>query len=126
MSDNCATIVCHVFWLRTDINTGGAFMKFVTVREFRSKSAGIWRTLHRDDEMVVTSNGKPVALLTPVTGTTLDTTVRSIRRARAAEALNEMQLQSLRNGTSLLTADDIDEEILAVRKARSQHRGKQA
>lgn len=93
-------------------------MKFVSVREFRSNSAGIWRSLRKEDEMVVTSNGQPVALLTPVTGPSLDSTIRSVRRARAAQALNEMQLQSLRNGTSRMTAEEINAEIQAVRKAR--------
>ena len=39
-------------------------MRFVTIRDFRSKSAQIQRELPKEREMVLTSNGKPIAILT--------------------------------------------------------------
>ncbi|NLF09164.1 MAG: type II toxin-antitoxin system Phd/YefM family antitoxin, partial [Pirellulaceae bacterium] len=41
-------------------------MKFVSVRELRARSADVWRQLSEEPDMVVTSNGKPVAILTAV------------------------------------------------------------
>ena len=41
-------------------------MRFVTVRELRSQSADVWRRLAKEPEMVITSNGKPVAILSAV------------------------------------------------------------
>ncbi|BCV22168.1 hypothetical protein hamaS1_22370 [Moorella sp. Hama-1] len=38
-------------------------MRFVTLRELRLKSGEIWRQLQKEGEMVITSNGKPVAVL---------------------------------------------------------------
>jgi len=41
----------------------------------------------KDQEMVVTNNGKPVALLTTLNDTDLEGTLRAVRRARALQAL---------------------------------------
>jgi antitoxin (DNA-binding transcriptional repressor) of toxin-antitoxin stability system len=43
-------------------------MRFVTVREFRGKSAKIWSELAQEKEMVITSRGKPIAILSSVSG----------------------------------------------------------
>ena len=42
-------------------------MRFITVRELRSRSAEIWRRLADEPDMVITSNGKPVAILSAQT-----------------------------------------------------------
>ena len=38
-------------------------MRFITIRDLRSKSAQIQRELPKEKEMVLTSNGKPIAIL---------------------------------------------------------------
>ena len=47
-------------------------MRFVSVRELRSKSAELWRDLPSEGQMVVTSNGKPVAILAAVDETNVE------------------------------------------------------
>jgi antitoxin (DNA-binding transcriptional repressor) of toxin-antitoxin stability system len=47
-------------------------MKFVSVRDLRGKSADIWRELPKEREMVITSNGRPVAILAAVSDTSLE------------------------------------------------------
>ena len=54
-------------------------MKFLSVRDLRSKSAEVWKGLSVEREMVVTSNGQPIAILSAVTGDTLEETLRAIR-----------------------------------------------
>ena len=49
--------------------------------------------------MVVTSNGKPVAILAAVDERNLEQSVATIRRAAALEALQDIQLESVANGT---------------------------
>ena len=49
-------------------------MKFVTVRDLRGRSAEIWRELAIEHEMVVTSNGKPIAILTSTSEETFEQT----------------------------------------------------
>lgn len=93
-------------------------MKFVTVRDFRSRSAHIWEQLKTEDEMVITSNGKPVALLTPLTDENLETTLHTIRKAKAMAAVGTMQLQSIRSGNNTMSSHEIAREITAVRNGR--------
>jgi prevent-host-death family protein len=96
---------------------GGEKMRFVSVRELNTKPKEIWKKV-AEDETVVTSNGKPIALLSPVTEETLEKTLRAIRRSRALMALEELQNRSLESELDRLTDSEIDSEIKAVRKNR--------
>jgi antitoxin (DNA-binding transcriptional repressor) of toxin-antitoxin stability system len=96
----------------------GEAMKFISVRELRSRSAEIWERLGAEKDMVVTSNGKPVAILSTVTEGNLEESLRAIRRARAEEAVLAMQTQSVKSGSNGLSLDDINAEIAASRKDR--------
>ena len=93
-------------------------MKFITVRDFRTSSAAIWKTLPQEQEMVITNNGKPVALLTPLSDRTLEETLSAVRRAKAINAVKLIQQQSLKNGTGKMTREEINNEIRLSRKER--------
>jgi antitoxin (DNA-binding transcriptional repressor) of toxin-antitoxin stability system len=93
-------------------------MKFVTVRDFRTGSANIWATLPQEQEMIITNNGKPVALLTPISDKTLEETLSAVRRAKAINAVKLLQQQSVRNGTDKMTLEEINAEIKRARKER--------
>ena len=41
-------------------------MKFLSVRDLRGKSAQIWKELPDEREMVITSNGRPIAILAAI------------------------------------------------------------
>ncbi len=93
-------------------------MNFLSVRDLRSKPAEVWGRLAVAREMVVTSNGRPIAILSAVTEETLEETLAAVRRARAEAAVTQMQLRSVEQGTDAITAEEIDAEIAAVRRAR--------
>jgi antitoxin (DNA-binding transcriptional repressor) of toxin-antitoxin stability system len=93
-------------------------MRFVSVRDLRSRPAEIWNALSKERELVITSNGKPVAILSAVSEETLEEALKSIRSARAVAAVETMQRRSVRAGTDRMTGDEIDAEIAAVRKQR--------
>jgi antitoxin (DNA-binding transcriptional repressor) of toxin-antitoxin stability system len=93
-------------------------MKFLSVRDLRSKSAEVWKGLPAEREMVVTSNGRPVAILSAVTEETLEETLVAIRRSRAIAAVSEIQQRSVQQGTDAITQAEIEAEISAVRQAR--------
>jgi prevent-host-death family protein len=57
-------------------------MRFISVREFRSKSGDVWKELAKEQEIVITSNGKPIAMVLAVTEETLEDLLRNVRRAR--------------------------------------------
>jgi prevent-host-death family protein len=92
-------------------------MRFISVRDLNTKPKEIWSRV-KDEEVVITSNGKPIALLSGVTEETLEKTLRAIRRSRALIALEEMQKKSLELGLDKLTTAQIESEIKAVRKSR--------
>jgi antitoxin (DNA-binding transcriptional repressor) of toxin-antitoxin stability system len=95
-------------------------MKFVSVRDLRGKSADIWRELPDEREMVITSNGRPVAILAAVNESNLEESLAAFRRARAIDAVASLQRRSVAAGADELTADQIETEIAAVRKARGR------
>ncbi len=92
-------------------------MRFISVRDLNTKPKEIWNKI-RDEEMVITSNGKPIALLSAVTEETLEKTIRTIRRSRTVIALEEMQRKATESGLDRLTDAQIESEIQAVRKSR--------
>lgn len=95
-------------------------MKFVSVRELRGQSAAVWNALAKEKDLVVTSNGKPVALLSETSEEQLEESLKILRRMRAQLAVSLMQRASLGAGTDRLTLDEINAEIDAVRKARRE------
>ena len=93
-------------------------MRFVTVRELWSQSAEIWRRLSEEGELVITSNGKPMAILSAVSPEGLEESLSALRRARAMAAVESMQRESVAAGKHRMTSDDVQAEIAAVRKDR--------
>ena len=96
-------------------------MKFLSVRELRSNSAQVWRELPDEKEMIVTSNGRPIAVLTPVDESSVERSLAAWRQARSLQVITDTQTESVRKGTSTLSMDDINAEISAVRKERRKH-----
>jgi len=90
-------------------------MKFVTVRDFRTAPANIWKKLSSERELIITNNGKPIALLTPLSDETLEDTVSAIRKAKAINAVRKMQETSLSLGNDKITLEDINAIIKQAR-----------
>ena len=95
-------------------------MKFITVRDIRTSPARVWKELPEEQEMVITNNGKPIALLTPLSDETLEETLVSIRRARAMTALRKMRQHAEARGLAAMSEKEIQTEIDAVRLEREE------
>jgi len=93
-------------------------MKFISVRDLRGKSAELWKNLPAEREVVVTSNGRPIAILSAVNESNLEESLSAIRQARVAEAVMSLQRRSVERGTDCITMEEIDAEIKAVRRKR--------
>ncbi len=93
-------------------------MRFVSVRDLRGKSAQVWAQLKDEKELVITSNGKPIAILSAVQENRLEETLAAIRSARAMAAVDAIQQRSLKMGLDTMTLEEINAEIAAVRKSR--------
>ena len=95
-------------------------MKFVSIRDLRGKSAEVWATLPGEGEMVITSNGRPIAILAAVNESNLEESLSAFRQARAVEATASLQRRSAKQGTDKISMAEIDAEIKAVRRKRSR------
>ncbi len=93
-------------------------MKFLSIRDLRGKSAQVWKDLPNEREMIITSNGRPVAILAAINETNLEESLKAFRQARAVEAVASLQRRSVDQGTDRITMDEIDAEIQSVREKR--------
>lgn len=93
-------------------------MKSVSVQEL-----GAEPFILGDREMIVTRNGKPVGVLLSVTEDSLTQTLATVRRARATEAVLNMQQHAVETGRDQMSDEEIEREIQAARSAR-RHEGR--
>lgn len=95
-------------------------MKFVSVRDLRGKSGQLWKELPNEREMVITSNGRPVAILAAINESNLEESLSAFRQARSIEAVASLQQRSIKQGTDRISMKEIEAEIKAVRKKRTK------
>jgi len=95
-------------------------MKFLSVRDLRGRSAEVWKNLPEEGEMIVTSNGRPIAILAAITESTLEESLSAFRQARAIEAVVSLQRKSAQQGTDKISMEEINAEIKAIRKKRAR------
>jgi len=94
--------------------------KYISSRELRNRTGALWKTLEEEGELVITSNGKPVAIMCNIDeGDNLESRLKDIKTARAGRALEDMQMQSAKKGLSKLTNEDIEDEINNARQERA-------
>ena len=95
-------------------------MIFVSVRDLRGKAGEIWKRLPGEGEIVITNNGRPIAILAAVNESNLEESLSAFRQARAVEAVASLQRRSVEQGTDRISMDEIDAEIKAVRRKHTQ------
>jgi antitoxin (DNA-binding transcriptional repressor) of toxin-antitoxin stability system len=95
-------------------------MKFVSVRDFRIRPGDVWKQLKIYKDVVITSNGKPIAIINPVEDENLENSIAVLRRARALLALEEMQKKAALKALDKLTEEEIEEEIKSARLERNK------
>ena len=84
-------------------------MNFYSVRDLRTNSKSMWADLTRGDEVVLTNNGKPSALMIDIPEGSFDETVQAVRQAKAMIALNSMRRKAARQG--FMSDEDIESLI---------------
>lgn len=95
-------------------------MDFVTVRELRAESAKVWAKIEAGEEVVITRNGKPFALLLNTRPEELENVLRAVRGQRFEAALRKMQEHAERQGLSGMSMAEIDAEIALARQERRE------
>ncbi len=93
-------------------------MRFISVRDLRGRPGQVWKQLARFKDMVLTLNGKPIAIISSTSEEFLEENLAEVRKARAMVAVKAIQEESVRRGLDKMTMEEIDEVIRKVRKAR--------
>jgi prevent-host-death family protein len=94
-------------------------MKFLTTRVLRNRPSYV-REATREEDLVLTSNGKPFAILVGVEESTFEETARAIKRAKAQVAVSRMQRQAAKKGLNRMSLAAVNKEIRAVRSKRQR------
>jgi antitoxin (DNA-binding transcriptional repressor) of toxin-antitoxin stability system len=93
-------------------------MEFITVRDLRLRSTEIWGKLRERGELVLTSNGKPIAILSDVEPDSVEEMIAQLRRVRAQVAVSRLRRSAVATGLDRTSLDQINAEIAAARSAR--------
>ena len=90
-------------------------MEFYSARELRTNTKSIWKELSEDNDVVITNNGKPYALMVGIPEGRFDETVRALRQAKAIAAMDRMRKKAEKDG--FMSDKEIDDVISEARKA---------
>ena len=91
-------------------------MTFYTAGDLRTQPQNIWDNLSVSNELVITNNGKPTALMLHISESNFEELIKAVRQAKAMIAFNSMRGKAAKRG--FMTNAEIDAEITAVRQAR--------
>lgn len=86
-------------------------MNYVELSELK-QTKRMWKMLDSEGELVLTKEGKPGAVILAVTPETLESTVRSIRRARFSDVVARIRLKR-----AALSEAEIETEMTRQNKA---------
>ncbi len=93
-------------------------MKFATIREFRSKTAAMRKSLEREQEIILTSKGRPVALVTRLNSDTVEEELKAIRLARFRVAVDQIRAEAKASGVDKMTMKEINAIIAEARREK--------
>jgi len=93
-------------------------MNFVSFRELRTSTGKINDMLAGNGKIVVTSNGKPKAIMLQVSESDFEETLVIINQIKLARTINNIRSSARSNGASAMTLTEIDAEIQASRKEK--------
>ena len=88
-------------------------MNFYSVRDLKTDSRSMWADLTSGDEVVLTNNGKPSALVIDIPEGSFDEIVQAVRQAKAMIALNSARRRAAKEG--FMSDGEIDSVIAEAR-----------
>jgi prevent-host-death family protein len=92
----------------------------ISISELKQQPDEQWLKSADKEDLILTSQGEPVAVLLPINAQSLEPTLSTLRSVRAMLALEALQRAAEANGTCGLSMQEIDAEIDAARQ--SHHR----
>lgn len=95
-------------------------MTFVSIRDMRTRPGEVWQQLQNEGDLIVTSSGRPFALMIAAEGEDVEALLLALRRARAQLAVSKMRRQTGEAGLDSMSLDDINAEIRQTRSERRE------
>jgi antitoxin (DNA-binding transcriptional repressor) of toxin-antitoxin stability system len=93
-------------------------MKLIAIQDLKQPRQ-LKERLRAEKELLLTSDGRPVAVLVNVEASEdPETVIQSIRDSRSRLALSRIREAAASSGAGRLPLDDINREIAATRKSR--------
>ncbi len=96
-------------------------MKFYSVRDLRTNTRELWQTLSDDEEVILTNNGKPSALILDLNEDNFEEMLTIVRSLKASLALSKMRKEAEQAG--FLSDEEIEAEIQMARAERKSRNG---
>lgn len=93
-------------------------MSFVSIRDMRTRPGEVWKQLQEEGDLIVTSNGRPFALMIAAEGEDVEQLLLALRRAKAQLAVSRMRAQAAQKGLDRMTEAEIQLEIEQARHER--------
>lgn len=97
-------------------------MEFITLSDLRLRAAEVQRKLREQKELILTANGRPIAVIASVEGAQAQEILHAVRQARAQMALSRLRKAAAQKGLDKMTEEEIEAEIAAARQERYQQR----
>ena len=95
-------------------------MEFVSVRDLRLNTGQVWDKLDgsSSQEIIITSKGRPIALLTEIVSGDVESTLHYLRLGRAQLALDHIRKEARQKGVDKLSDKQIEQLITKTRRER--------
>ena len=93
-------------------------MNFVPYRILRNQPKVLRERLKSEGELVITSNGEPMALLLDIKPDQIEGTIKLMGQLRAQQAVSAMRQAARDQGLEQLDEDAIEAEVQAAHSAR--------
>jgi hypothetical protein len=92
-------------------------MKFVSKGELRINPRGVWTKLEQEKDLVITSNGRPIGVLTLANEDSLEDVLGSLRAGRAQRAALTLRRAAVARGLNKWSEKQIQKVIREGRQA---------
>lgn len=103
---------------RSGATTYSSAMSTISVSELKKKPAKQWLKSVSKEDLVITSKGRPIAVLLRIAPASVESIRALVGSVRALQAQSALQQAAAASGASRLSMSDIDAEIAATRRAR--------
>jgi len=94
-------------------------MRFLSIPEFSKSPQAALSSLAENEKIVLTNDGKPTALIIYTDESIFEDALLDLRKLKAKRDLFDLQMQSIKNGNSKMTMDEINAEINLARQERN-------